>query len=115
MEPMNLLSAECPQEYVRGVHKVVHKRGGSILESESGERASTRALLPVKDALGVIGELRAETSGHVAASLSAADWRLMEGNPLQEEGPLRALLSSLRANRHLPMELPSLASFAERL
>lgn len=117
-EPLYELSVEAPQGLVKEVCSVVNQRRGQIQVVESSlDQSMTRveAYLPVKDSLGLTGELRGATSGKVNVSLMTAGWQGVGSDPLEPGTPANLLVLQLRSSKKMSPAIPRAVDLVDRL
>jgi len=118
MEPIFLVEIQCPQAVVGGIYSTMNKRRGNIVEEV--QRFGTpltniKCHLPVMESFGFTAELRAATGGQAFPQCVFDHWKIMPGNPLEENNVQWKTVMATRKRKGMPEEIPTLDRYLDKL
>ena len=102
MEPVYLVSVQCPQEACGGVYGVLNRRRGVIVEEIPGESTplvTIKAHLPVNESFGFNAALRGSTSGKAFPQCVFDHWQVVGSDPLDEGSTAFKLAQGVRLRK----------------
>lgn len=118
MEPIFLVEIQCPQTVVGGIYGVMNKRRGQIIEEmprPGTPMVNVKAHLPVMESFGFTADLRSHTGGQAFPQCVFDHWRIVPGDPLEKEGKPVEMVLNTRKRKGLPLEIPPLDRFFDKL
>jgi elongation factor 2 len=117
MEPIYLVEIQVPQSYVGSIYSILQNKRGEVFIQEQlvGELCVVKGYLPVYNSFGFCSYLREQTSGQASAQLSFDHWRIVPGNPLDENTLAGKMVAETRKRKGLTPQIPSLADFLDKL
>jgi elongation factor 2 len=118
MEPVFLVEIQCPQAVVGGIYGVMNRRRGQIVEEmprPGTPMVNIKAHLPVMESFGFTADLRSNTGGQAFPQCVFDHWRVVQGDPLEKEGKAVEMCLATRKRKGLPIEIPPLDRFLDKL
>jgi len=118
LEPIFLVEIQCPQTAVGGIYAVMNKRRGTIIEElprVGTPLVGVKAHLPVQESFGFTGDLRANTGGQAFPQCVFDHWKLVPGNPMEVGSKAAEIVALTRKRKGLPLEVPELDRFLDKL
>lgn len=118
VEPVYLAEITVPMTVCGGVHQVLAKRRGKIVDQTQREGTpliQVKAHLPVLESFGFDKELRGATSGQAFPQMIFDHWENLEGDPFNGPNMLYDVIRSIRKRKGLKEDVPPLDSFLDRL
>ncbi|KAI8588505.1 P-loop containing nucleoside triphosphate hydrolase protein [Geranomyces variabilis] len=117
MEPVFLCEIQCPEGAMGGIYGVLNRRRGHVFAEE--QRPGTplyniKAYLPIMESFGFTADLRAGTGGQAFPQCVFDHWQIMPGSPL-EAGKTKDLVEGIRKRKGLPVEIPGLDRYYDKL
>jgi len=118
MEPIFLVEIQCPQTVIGGIYGVMNRRRGQIVEEV--QRIGTpltnvKCHLPVMESFGFTADLRSNTAGQAFPQMIFDHWRVVQGNPLEKGNKAEEIVLACRKRKGLPLEIPELDRFVDKL
>jgi len=116
VEPIFLVEIQCPEKAMSGVYNTLQMRRGFVFDvTQKSNQFTIKANLPVVESFGFTEALRAQTSGQAFPQCSFSHWQVMEESPFQKDGKVAALIAEIRKKKGLPVEVPALEKFLDKL
>lgn len=118
MEPIFLVEIQCPQTAIGGIYSVMNRRRGQIIEEVARPGTpltNIKAHLPVMESFGFTADLRSNTSGQAFPQCVFDHWKVLQGDPTEEGGKAHEIVMLTRKRKGLPLEIPPLDRFFDKL
>jgi elongation factor 2 len=118
MEPIFLVEIQCPQTVVGGIYAVMNKRRGQIIEEvqrPGTPLCNVKAYLPVAESFGFTADLRANTGGQAFPQCVFDHWKIVTGDPFENDSKAFEIVTATRKRKGLPEEVPPLDRFLDKL
>jgi len=118
LEPMYLVEIQAPQSAMGGIYSVMNRRRGQIFEEM--QRIGTplvnvKAYMPVMESFKFTGDLREQTGGQAFPQCVFDHWKVMNGDPLDPKDKARDVVLGIRKRKGMPVEIPDLDRFYDKL
>jgi elongation factor 2 len=117
LEPVYLVEIQCPQVVVGGIYGVMNRRRGQIIEElqrPGTPMCTVKAHLPVMESFGFTADLRSNTGGQAFPQSVFDHWRVVPGDPFAD-GKAKEIVDGVRKRKGLPLEVPPLDRFLDKL
>lgn len=117
-EPIFQCDITAPMEAMGGVYQCLNQRRGMVVEEEAMNGTPlniVKAYLPVSESFGFTEHLRSLTGGRAFPQCVFHHWSEFNGNPLDETTKAHEIVMAIRKRKGLKEEMPSLASFLDKL
>ncbi|ELR13366.1 elongation factor Tu domain 2/elongation factor G Cterminus domain containing protein [Acanthamoeba castellanii str. Neff] len=118
MEPMYLVEIQTEDSAMGSVYSVLSMRRGHVFSSEQREGTpiyTLKAYLPVMESFGFTSALREATGGNAFPQCVFDHWQAMSGDPLDPYSTVGKAVLGVRKRKGLKAELPTAASFMDKL
>mmetsp|Transcript_72611 Transcript_72611/g.115889 ORF Transcript_72611/g.115889 Transcript_72611/m.115889 type:complete len:852 (+) Transcript_72611:79-2634(+) len=118
LEPMYLVDITVPQSAHSGVFNTLNTKRGEIekIEDRVGTPLSQiQAYLPVLESFGFTELLRKNTGGQAFPQMKFSHWKLVSGDPFNEQSPAYAILMDTRKRKGIKVALPSFADYYDKV
>jgi elongation factor 2 len=118
MEPMYLVEIQTEDSAMGSVYSVLSMRRGHVFSSEQREGTpiyTLKAYLPVMESFGFTSALREATGGNAFPQCVFDHWQAMSGDPLDPNSTVGKAVLGVRKRKGLKAELPTAASFMDKL
>ena len=117
-EPFYKISITTPSTTLGGVYSFVAHRRGTVVNEEpiTGTPLTLiTAYLPVADSFGFIEDLRGATSGQAFAQCVFDHWEIIKQDPFDPNAKVAAIVAKIRKRKGLPIDIPSLDNYDDKL
>jgi len=118
MEPMFMVEIQCPQAVMGGIYSVMNKRRGTIIEEmqrPGTPMTNVKAYLPVAESFGFTADLRANTGGQAFPQCVFDHWKVLPMDPMEAGTKANEVVMAARKRKGLPLEIPPLDRFLDKL
>lgn len=117
MEPVFLVEIQTPSSAMGGIHTVLNKRRGRLIEEIQNSNGMNliKCYLPVIESFGFNQALRAETSGKAFPQCIFDHWEILSSDPLDETSKAHQIVKGIRERKGLPKSIPPLSNFLDKL
>ena len=117
-EPVYLVEIQCPSEVRGSTHSVLNRRRGHVFAEDPRPGTplySIRAYLPVKESFGFAADLLSHTSGKALPQCTFDHWQELGGDPLDSSSLAGSVLTAIRKRKGLPLAVPPLENYLDKL
>jgi elongation factor 2 len=118
MEPIFLVEIQCPQTVIGGIYSVMNRRRGQIIEEiqrPGTPLTNIKCHLPVAESFGFTADLRSHTGGQAFPQCVFDHWKILQGDPLEKGSKAEEIVLATRKRKGLPVEIPTLDRFLDKL
>jgi elongation factor 2 len=118
MEPIFLVEIQCPQTVIGGIYSVMNRRRGQIIEEiqrPGTPLTNIKCYLPVAESFGFTADLRSNTGGQAFPQCVFDHWKVLPGDPFEKASKAEEAILATRKRKGLPMEIPPLDRFLDKL
>jgi elongation factor 2 len=118
MEPIFLVEIQCPQTVVGGIYAVMNRRRGQIIEEiqrPGTPLVNIKCYLPVMESFGFTADLRSNTGGQAFPQCVFDHWKVVQGDPSETDSKTYEIIMGCRKRKGLPLEIPPLDRFLDKL
>jgi elongation factor 2 len=118
MEPVYLVEIQAPESALGGIYSTLNRRRGEVVEEMP--RPGTplyfvKAYMPVLESFHFCDDLRAATSGQAFPQCVFDHWQVLSSDPTVAGEKAYDLVMSTRKRKGLPVEIPPLDRFIDKL
>jgi len=107
MEPIYAVEIQCPENAIGGIYSCLNQRRGIVtseMQNPGTPMFVVKAHLPVNESFGFTGALRAATGGQAFPQCVFDHWAEMNGDPMDFDGKLGAIVLGIRKRKQLNEE-----------
>ncbi|GAM26756.1 hypothetical protein SAMD00019534_099310 [Acytostelium subglobosum LB1] len=119
VEPMYLAEVVVPNRMMSVVNRCIASRRGILVSSKEKSGMNgiyvIRAHLPVAQSFGFLNLLKTETSGQAFLQMTFDHWALLDQDPLDPKTDAYRIVREIRARKGLPVDVPPLTEYLDRL
>ncbi|CAG5123635.1 unnamed protein product [Candidula unifasciata] len=118
LEPVYMVEVQCPLTVIGSVMSVLSRRRGVVVEQlhHSGSPLCTvKAHTPVNETFGFSEELKSQTSGQAFLQCIFDHWQILPGDPLVSGSKAAEIVASVRKQKGLSANIPTLESVLDKL
>lgn len=118
LEPMYLCEIQCHNLAVGGIHKVLSRRRGHVIEEAQipgTPMFMVKSYLPVNESFGFTAELRTNTRGQAFPQCVFDHWQMLPGDPCDLNSKPYQVVQDTRLRKALKPGLPELAQYLDKL
>jgi elongation factor 2 len=118
LEPMYLVDITVPQSAHSGVFNTLNTKRGEIekIEDRVGTPLSQiQAYLPVLESFGFTELLRKNTGGQAFPQMKFSHWKLVSGDPFNENSPAHSILMDTRKRKGIKVALPAFGDYYDKV
>jgi len=118
MEPMFLVDIQTTSEMVSAIYGVLGRRRGMVLAEEpklGTPLVLVKAYLPVRESFGFTSLLREETSGKAFPQCVFSHWEIIDDDIATPGSLNHAIAQETRKRKGLPLDLPVITKFHDKL
>merc|ERR1719183_2684282 len=104
MEPVYAVEIQCPENAIGGIYSCLNQRRGIVMSEEQQPGTPmffVKATLPVNESFGFTGALCAATGGQAFPQCVFDHWAEMNGDPMDLDGKLGAIVLGIRKRKQL--------------
>ncbi|XP_034475737.1 elongation factor 2-like [Drosophila innubila] len=118
LEPVYLCEIQCHNLAVGGIHKVLSRRRGHVLEETQVPGTPmfmVKSYLPVNESFGFTAELRTNTRGQAFPQCVFDHWQMLPGDPCDPNSKPYQVVQDTRLRKALKPGLPELVQYLDKL